>query len=56
MPWPAALLWLPVALWFLMTGALFKGIALIAYGVLVIGLIDNLLRPLLVGRDTGMPD
>ncbi len=52
----AALLWLPVALWFLMTGALFKGIALIAYGVLVIGLIDNLLRPLLVGRDTGMPD
>ncbi len=52
----AALLWLPVAIWFLMTGALLKGVALIAYGVLVIGLIDNVLRPLLVGRDTGMPD
>lgn len=52
----AALLWLPVAIWFLMTGALLKGVALILYGVLVIGLIDNLLRPLLVGRDTGMPD
>src|SRR5690606_4779477 len=32
------------------------GIVLIAVGVLVIGLIDNLLRPLLVGRDTRMPD
>ena len=52
----AALLWLPVAVWFLMTGALWQGISLIAYGVLVIGLVDNLLRPLLVGRDTGLPD
>ena len=31
-------------------------IILVAVGVLVIGLADNLLRPLLVGRDTGMPD
>ncbi len=52
----AALLWLPVAIYFLMTGALWQGIALIAYGVLVIGLVDNVLRPLLVGRDTGLPD
>jgi predicted PurR-regulated permease PerM len=29
---------------------------LIAFGVLAIGLIDNLLRPLLVGKDTQMPD
>jgi predicted PurR-regulated permease PerM len=27
-----------------------------AYGVLVIGLVDNLLRPILVGKDTRMPD
>jgi predicted PurR-regulated permease PerM len=52
----AGLVWLPVALYFLMTGAVWQGVALIAYGVLVIGLVDNLLRPLLVGRDTGMPD
>jgi predicted PurR-regulated permease PerM len=32
------------------------GIALIVVGVLVIGSVDNLLRPLLVGRDTRMPD
>ena len=29
---------------------------LIAFGVLVIGLVDNVLRPILVGKDTKMPD
>ncbi len=52
----AAIVWLPVALYFLLTGATMEGVALIAYGVLVIGLIDNLLRPALVGKDTRMPD
>ena len=27
-----------------------------AWGVLVIGLVDNLLRPMLVGKDVRMPD
>lgn len=52
----AGLVWLPVALYFLITGALWQGLALIAWGVLVIGLIDNVLRPVLVGKDTRMPD
>ena len=52
----AALVWLPVALYFLITGAIWQGMALTAYGVLVIGLVDNLLRPVLVGKDTRMPD
>ena len=52
----AGLVWLPVAIYLLATGAVWQGIALIVWGVLVIGLIDNLLRPLLVGKDTGMPD
>ncbi|MDI1245784.1 MAG: AI-2E family transporter [Rhodoferax sp.] len=52
----AALVWLPVAVYFLVTGALWQGLALTAYGVLVIGLVDNLLRPMLVGKDTRMPD
>ncbi len=52
----AALVWLPVALYFLVTGALWQGLALVAWGVLVIGLVDNLLRPVLVGKDTRMPD
>jgi predicted PurR-regulated permease PerM len=52
----AGLVWFPVALYFLVTGALWKCMALIAYGVLVIGLVDNLLRPLLIGKDTRLPD
>ena len=52
----AGLVWLPVALYFMVTGALWQSVALIAYGVLVIGLVDNLLRPVLVGKDTRMPD
>jgi len=52
----AGLVWLPVAAYFLLTGAVWQAVALTAYGVLVIGLIDNLLRPVLVGKDTRMPD
>jgi len=52
----AALVWLPVGLYFLATGAVWQGIALIAYGILVISSVDNFLRPLLVGKDTQMPD
>src|SRR5690554_2793475 len=52
----AALVWLPVALYLIGTGALLKGIGLIAFGVLVIGLVDNVVRPILVGKDTKMPD
>ena len=52
----SALVWLPVAIYFLVTGATWQGIVLIAFGVLVIGLVDNVLRPILVGKDTKIPD
>ncbi len=52
----AALVWLPVAIYFLATGAIWQGIGLILYGVLVIGLVDNVLRPMLVGKETKLPD
>ncbi|MPS92303.1 AI-2E family transporter [Comamonas sp.] len=52
----AGLVWGPVAIYFLATGAITKGLVLATYGVLVIGLVDNVLRPLLVGKDTKMPD
>lgn len=52
----AALVWIPVAIYFLATGAIWQGVVLIAFGVLVIGLVDNVLRPVLVGKDTKMPD
>jgi len=52
----AALIWTPVAIYFLMSGAILQGVILTLYGVLVIGLVDNILRPILVGKDTKMPD
>jgi predicted PurR-regulated permease PerM len=52
----AAIIWAPVAIYFLLTGAIWQGVVLIAFGVLVIGLVDNILRPILVGKDTKMPD
>jgi predicted PurR-regulated permease PerM len=51
-----ALIWAPAAALLIVDGQVWAGIVLIAVGVLVIGLVDNLLRPLLVGRDTRMPD
>ena len=52
----ASLIWAPVAIYFLATGAVWDGVILILFGVLVIGLIDNILRPILVGKDTKIPD
>lgn len=52
----AAIVWLPVAVYFLLTDAIWQGVSLAAWGLLVIGLVDNLLRPMLVGKDTLMPD
>ncbi|HEX7941017.1 MAG TPA: AI-2E family transporter [Gemmatimonadaceae bacterium] len=52
----AAVVWLPVAIYLVVTGSTWQGIVLAAYGVLVIGTVDNILRPILVGKDTKMPD
>ena len=52
----AGLVWGPVAIYLLATGSVWQGVSLIVYGVLVIGLVDNLLRPFLIGKDTKLPD
>lgn len=52
----ASLIWGPVAIYFFVTGAIWQAVVLTLIGVLIIGLIDNLLRPVLVGKDTKLPD
>jgi len=52
----AALIWGPVAIYYLASGQWALGLGVLAFGVIVIGLVDNILRPLLVGKDTQMPD
>lgn len=52
----AGLVWAPVAVYFLFSGAIWQGVVLTLFGIFVIGLVDNFLRPILVGKDTKMPD
>jgi len=52
----AGLVWGPVAIYFFATGSIGSAVLLASYGVLVIGMVDNVLRPLLVGKDVKMPD
>ncbi|MBO2006962.1 AI-2E family transporter [Serratia marcescens] len=48
----AWLVWGPVALYLLATGEVAKAALMAAFGAGVIGLIDNILRPILVGRSS----
>jgi predicted PurR-regulated permease PerM len=50
------LVWVPVAIYLFAIGAIAKGLILVICGLFVIGMVDNILRPILVGRDTRMPD
>ena len=52
----AALIWFPVAVYLLLTGSVRQGLVLAVFGMLVISLVDNVLRPMFVGRDTKLPD
>ena len=50
------LIWVPVAVYLLVTGEIWQGIVLVLCGIFVIGMVDNVLRPILVGRETRIPD
>ncbi|MBB4078088.1 putative PurR-regulated permease PerM [Lewinella aquimaris] len=52
----SAIVWVPAAIIMFIQGNVTSGIIIVVVGSLIIGLVDNLLRPLLVGRDTQMPD
>ncbi|HZZ02337.1 AI-2E family transporter [Paraburkholderia sp.] len=52
----SALVWGPAAVYFLLAGPLWKAIVLVLFCTLVIGAVDNVLRPILVGKDTKLPD
>lgn len=46
--------WLPAGLIMLALGNVWQGLTILLFGALVIGLIDNILRPVLVGKDIQM--
>lgn len=51
-----ALVWVPACLWLVAEGSRTTAIAVALFCALVVGSVDNVLRPRLVGRDTAMPD
>ena len=51
-----AIVWAPVAIYLLAIGSVWQAVVVLVSGVAVIGMADNVLRPILVGRDTGLPD
>jgi predicted PurR-regulated permease PerM len=51
-----ALVWIPAAAILIALGSVWQAVVVIIGGSLVIGLVDNVLRPILVGRATQMPD
>lgn len=50
------IVWLPASIWLWMNGQQVAGIALAVWGAAVVGVIDNILRPILVGQDAKMSD
>ena len=51
-----ALVWAPAGIWLIVAGEVWTGIFVLAAGFIIISSVDNVLRPILVGRDTGIPD
>ncbi len=51
-----ALVWVPAVVLLVAQGALWRGLGLAIFCALVVGSIDNVMRPWLVGRDTRMHD
>jgi predicted PurR-regulated permease PerM len=52
----AAIIWVPMVIYLLVTGHTGAGPGLLLWSALVVSTIDNFLRPRLVGRDTRMSD
>jgi len=52
----AALVWVPAVIYLYITGQTLTATLLLAWCAAVVGTIDNILRPRLVGKDAKMPD
>jgi predicted PurR-regulated permease PerM len=48
------IIWAPAGILMLLTGHIWEGILILAFGTLVISTVDNLLRPILIGKDVEM--
>ena len=51
-----ALVWIPAVIWLLVSGHVVSAIAVAAFCAIVVGALDNVLRPRLVGNDAQLHD
>lgn len=51
-----ALVWIPAVVWLFAVGKVAAAVFLALWCAVVVGTADNVLRPMLVGKDTQMPD
>ena len=54
-PAGTAVIWVPGALYLMATGSMFKGAVLMAWGTVVVGMVDNILRPIFIGGGGAIP-
>ena len=51
-----AIVWLPITIFLIYSGMWLQGLILLLSGLFIIGLVDNLLRPYLISKETSLPD
>ena len=51
-----AVVWLPITIFLIYSGMWVQGLILLFSGLFIIGLVDNLLRPYLISKETSLPD
>jgi predicted PurR-regulated permease PerM len=52
----SGIIWVPAVIYLFISGEVASAVGLTIWGAAIVGTIDNLLRPHLVGKDTQMPD
>ena len=51
-----AIVWFPITIFLIYSGMWVQGLILLFSGLFIIGLVDNLLRPYLISKETSLPD
>ncbi len=54
-PFGPGLLWVPAAIWLYHEGHTAWAIFIVLWGVLVVGMADNVIKPLMIGKGTDLP-
>jgi predicted PurR-regulated permease PerM len=54
-PFGAPIVWGSLSVWLLLTGNIWSGVGLLAWGVLLVSWMDNIVRPLVISSATRMP-